>query len=377
MKVLYIIFYNLKRNLRDRKSLVNMILFPIVLILILGTALKSQYSPENIKKAVVYYYNNDKGSISNEFEKFLKSKNISNLIELKKVNSIKDGINSIKGNEKGTFVYINDKFTKDMQDGRKSEITVYNQRDTIQTEIVKNILNGFKSGGNAIYASYSIGGKAKYVDSKNIIDMPIETKGKIPTSIDYYAVTMLVMILMYGSLYGNYSISEIYVEQEGKRVQTTPTKKLEALLGYAGASIITVFLQGMILMLFAKYVFKANYGQNIWIIVFIIFSVSVLSNFIGMTVAVITKNSDKSSNILNLLIVACTFVSGGYSEIISDNKVYNNIVQFIPNGMAQRAMFNSIYGGQSSMVNFNILIIWIGIVLCMIIAILAGRRIAR
>ncbi|MCY6483435.1 ABC transporter permease [Clostridium aestuarii] len=375
MKILYIIFYNLKRNFRDKKTLINMLLLPIVLILILGTALNNEYIPGNISRAQVYYYNEDKGEISKQFEKYITSDKVKDLIELKKVNSKKEGLNSIKTNERRTFVYLDNNFTKNIKKGGKAYISVYNERNTIQTEIVKNILNGFVNGANAVYASYTIGGKGGYVGENNIIiDASIDISGKIPKAIDYYAVTMLVMILMYGAFYGSDAISQIYEEEEGRRVQITPTQKTQILLGYIASSILTVFIEGIILMLIAKYAFKANYGNNIGLIVFIIFTMSILSNFIGMVVIVLGGKADKTSGVINILVIVCTFISGGYVKLINNNGVYNKIIHFVPNTMAHNAMFNSIYGSNMDAVNSNIASMWIGIVLCMIISIAAARR---
>ncbi|WP_102400412.1 ABC transporter permease [Haloimpatiens massiliensis] len=374
MKILYIIFYNLKRNFRDRKSLANMLLLPVILILILGTALKSEYAPGDIGKARVYYYSEDTSVASENFEKYITSHELKDMVEAKKVKSKKEGIESIKADDKSSFIYIDKDSTENIKSGKKVGIHLYNERTNIQTEVVKNVLKGFVNGANSVYASYTIGGKGNYVvDKSTIVDSSIDISGKIPEAIDYYAVTMLVMTLMYGSLYGRYATGEIYNE-EGKRVKNTPTKKIEILLGYICASVLTIFLEGLILMLIAKYAFKANYGSNIGLIVFIIFSMAVLSNFIGMTVGTLVRKDEKANGILNMLIVIFTFVSGGYTKIASNSEVYHKIVQFVPNGMAHNAMFNLIYGSNIKSVNFSILTMWIGIALCMVISIAAERR---
>ncbi|WP_138206789.1 ABC transporter permease [Haloimpatiens lingqiaonensis] len=374
MKILYIILYNLRRNFRDKKVLANMLLLPVVVILILGTALKSQYTPGDIGKAKVYYCIEDRNEMTRSFEKYITSDELKDIVEVKKVKSKKEGLESIKANERGSFIYMDKDSTENIRNGKKIGISLYNQRNNIQTEITKNLLNGFVNGANAVYASYTIGGNDKYAEGNNsIIDSSIDISGKIPKAIDYYAVTMLVMTLMYGSLYGKYAISEIYKEQ-GIRVTNTPTRKIEILIGYISASVLTVFFEGLILMLIAKYAFKANYGSNMGLIVFIIFSMSVLSNFIGMAMATLVRKDDKAAGILNILVVVFTFVSGGYSKNANNNETYNKIMHFIPNGMAHNAMFNSIYGSNTELINSSILAMWIGIVLCLIISVVVERR---
>nr|WP_307905857.1 ABC transporter permease [Clostridium botulinum] len=363
MRILYIIFYNLKRNFRDKKNLINMILLPSIFIFILGMALKSAYIPENIKKTRVYYYSEDTQDISKSFYEYISCENVKNSIELQKVSSKQEGFNCIKTDDRATFIYITKSFSKDIKKGKKSSILMYNEKNTIQTEIVRNILEGFVSNVNAIYAVYSIGGRAQYVPKEDtLITSLVDINGKIPRAIDYYAVTMLIMTLMYGAGYGEYSIEEIYREEEGRRVQSTPTKKFEILIGYILSSVLTVFASGVLLMIIAKYIFKANYGNNIPLIIFIIFTMSVLSNFIGMTIAVLRGNRESKFNILNMIVIVCTFVSGGYMRTGISNDMYNKVIKFVPNTMAHNAMFNCIYDFNKSTVASSILAMWIAII---------------
>lgn len=375
MKVLYVILYNMKRELRHKTNLMYMLLLPIILILILGNALKGQYTPSDIKKAQVYYYSEDNGDVSKQFEEYIKSNELKEIIEVKKVKSKEEGFKLVRNNERSSFIYLNSKFTDNIKNGKDGDINVYNETDNIQAKIVKNIVEGFCDGGNAVYASYLIGGEGEYsYEGNNVIDSPIDINGKVPRAIDYYAVTMLVMILMYGANYGSNSIISVYAENEGIRLQTTPTRRIQILIGNIASSVLIVFIEGLLLMLFAKFVYKANYGHNIYIIIVIIFSMSVFSNFMGMMIGTLIKNQERTSSIIGIFVVACTFISGGYMKFVINNPVYQKIIQFIPNGMAQNAMFNVIYNSNQVAVKINILAIWVGIVICMSVSIVASKR---
>jgi ABC-2 type transport system permease protein len=379
MKVLYVILYNMKRELRHKTSLMYMLLLPIILILILGNALKVEYTPSDIKEAQVYYCSEDNGEISKEFEDYIKSDEFKDLIDVKKVNSKEEGLKLIKTDERSSLIYLDGKFTDNIRKGKDGYVNIYNERDNIQAKIVKNIVEGFCDVGNAVYASYLIGGEGEYLgeylyEGNSVIDSPIDIDGKVPRAIDYYAVTMLVMILMYGANYGSNSIISAYVENEGIRLQTTPTRRIQILIGNIASSVLIVFIEGLLLMMFAKFVYKANYGHNIYIIIVIIFSMAVFSNFMGMMIGTLIKNQERASSIIGIFVVACTFISGGYMKFIINNPIYQKIIQFIPNGMAQNAMFNVIYNSNQAAVKNNILAIWVGIVICMSVSIVASKR---
>ncbi|EDS78514.1 ABC transporter permease [Clostridium massiliodielmoense] len=375
MRILYIIFYNLKRNFRDKKDLINMILIPSIFIFILGMALKNAYIPENIKKAKVYYYSEDNKSISDGLYSYISCDRLKHLVDVTKVCSKKEGLDLIKKDKYATFVYVPNDFSKDISEGKKQGIFLYNEKGTIQTQIVKNILEGFASNVNSIYAIYSIGGQAKYVPTKNtLVTSKINIHGKTPRAIDYYAITMLVMTLMYGASYGKYAIEEIYNQEAGKRIQIAPIKKFEVLIGYISSSVITVFASGILIMIIAKYIFKANYGNNMPLIIFIIFTMSVLSNFIGMTIGVIKGNHKGEFYVVDIIVIVCTFVSGGYTPMNINNHIYNKVIKFVPNMMAHNAMFNCIYGFNKNIVISSILSMWIAIIFLITISSLLARK---
>ena len=71
MKIINIAYYSILRNFRDKRSISLTLLFPVLLILILGTALNSAYSPRNMDKISVAYVNMDNGAISKRFDAFL------------------------------------------------------------------------------------------------------------------------------------------------------------------------------------------------------------------------------------------------------------------------------------------------------------------
>jgi ABC-2 type transport system permease protein len=64
MNIFHVAYYTVLRNLRDRKSMASMLLFPIILILILGSALSSNYAVSDVGKTPVAYLNKDKGAFS-------------------------------------------------------------------------------------------------------------------------------------------------------------------------------------------------------------------------------------------------------------------------------------------------------------------------
>lgn len=377
MGILDIAYCTIKRNLRDRKSMITMMVLPIVSILILGSALSRDYTPSNLKKAKVCYLNEDSGKIAELFTKFISMKYVKEVLEVRDVKNYDEALKLVDKNKADSIIVISKDYTKNIMSGKKAVIQVYNKKQGNMTAaIVKNVVDSFVSSANTMEAVYKLNGKINlFVRSTGIEKNAFTTNGKIPRAIDYYAITMLVMTLMYGSMYAYHGIIGTYFDEVGQRIKATPIKAYEVVIGFTLGSVVSVFGQGLVLILFTKYVYKANWGGNIGIILFVCFSLTVLSTIMGILTAIIDQNS--GSGILNILVPIFTFVSGGYFQFTTENSVFKAVQNIVPNSLAQRAMFNTVYGGDSLKVISSIIIMWIITIILLIISSIAGRRVRR
>jgi ABC-2 type transport system permease protein len=345
MNILHVAYYTVLRNLRDRKSLASMLLFPIILILILGSALSSSYAVSDVGKTPVAYLNKDTGEGSRYFDEFLKNDEIEKMLSVKKVETFEEGKNLISNNKAYGLIVINEDYSDLLKAGNKGTIEVYTGKKGFRVSFIQNIIDSFINGANTITAVQRLGsGSVNYNRVDNIEEMPITTEGKLPRAIDYYAITMLVMILMYGAQYGCHGIGEDFMEENGKRIRTTPIKPFELFTGKTIGTVFTIECQALVLIFFTKFVYKANFGDNLLTITFISFTLSTFATGLGIMLSMVTGDKMKASSILGLVIPVFTFISGGYTKIEAGNSLFSKIMYVSPNYLAQTAMFNSIYG---------------------------------
>lgn len=113
MKILIIALKEIKQNLRDKQGMAMMIALPIVLMLILGTALsggmdENSYLFNNTK---IVYSIEGKGQRVEAFEKFLnETKELG--IKPTRVQDYKSGINTVKETEYVCYIYFNESENK-------------------------------------------------------------------------------------------------------------------------------------------------------------------------------------------------------------------------------------------------------------------------
>lgn len=381
MNIFHVAYYTVLRNLRDRKSMASMLLLPIILILILGSALSSSYSVSAIGKTSVAYLNKDAGEGSKYFNEFLKNEEIEKMLRITNVETFEEGKNLISNNKVSGLIVINEDYSDLLKAGNKGIIEVYSGNKGFRVSFIQNIIDSFINGANTITAMQRLGSTSvNYSRVSNIEEMPITTEGKLPRAIDYYAITMLAMILMYGALYGCHGIGEDFIEGKGKRMRTTPIKPFEIFIGKTIGTVFSIECQALVLILFTKFVYKANFGENLGTIIFISLTLATFSTGLGAMLAMVIGDRMKASSILSLAIPVFTFISGGYTKIEAGNSIFSKIMYLSPNYLAQSAMFSTIYGepvtSNIQLLNSTqcIIMLWILSAILFLIASVFGRR---
>ena len=369
MKFLTIGKYRLIQSWRDKQSLIFMILLPIFLVLILGNALKNNedFSARTLDKVNVLYVNNSDDQGGANFESFINLKELNEIIKPTKVDTIEEGKALIENRKYDALVIYDEKI-----DGKLQVVgSDYNQ---LGVSIVKSIIDTYSSQANSFEALAKI--KARdfsYEKYSNLNEETITVSGKKPSAIDYYAVTMMVMIVMYGSIYSNFAIDKSYYSTVGNKIKSAPVKMGDIFIGEGIGVVSTIMLQVIVLLLVSNLAFGVNFGSSIPIILFIAFSLAVASTILGIVACMATKNGMIGLALLNIVVPILTFVSGGF-VVVNFTGIMRTLSRLTPNYLASNAIFKSIYGGASSEVYLSILGIWIISVVLLIVAQIIGRR---
>src|SRR3712207_3555445 len=109
MGIISIFKKELIQNVRDKKSMFMMVIFPIVMILILGTAFKGNFSNTgSIPKMKVVYTLNKNVKITKTFESFMKDMEKSMNLEFKKIDNKNKAVELIKNGKYDSYIEIKD-----------------------------------------------------------------------------------------------------------------------------------------------------------------------------------------------------------------------------------------------------------------------------
>jgi ABC-2 type transport system permease protein len=137
-----------------------------------------------------------------------------------------------------------------------------------------------------------------------------------------------------------------------------------------------IFAQGVLILLFTRYVYGVFWGGDIPLILLIIFVMCFLTVSLGSFVGMAAKDRRITTAVLQIMVPVTTFISSGYFKFQISDPVLNAIIsRAIPNAMAQTAIFNTVYGGPAYVTYNMIAVIAAAGAVFIIGTVIAGRRI--
>lgn len=373
--ILTIAWNTIKRNAKEKRVIILMIVFPILLILILGNALKTSFEPSSMGTITVGYLNEDNQEISEYFEEFIFSDEITEIVDIKKMSSFDEAKSQLDENEVDSFIYIGA--------GYSDAISANNEKATIEVissdvagykaTVVNSIVDSFNNGANVTSALNQLTEEnvtsSRFEGEEVVKDVVITASGNKPRAIDYYAITMFVMILMYGVAYVAESLGEEMFGSMKDRFRSLPVKSHEMFLGKTLGSIVLLLIQGLIIFGITKYAFGVDWGDSIGFVLLMLLLISFFATALGIMLCTVAKNVDQIRGLINMLVPLFTFISGGYFAIDLGVLKYLS-----PNYLMQAAFFNNIYKGDYSTTVTYILVLVALIVVIGLFSMIQGRR---
>ncbi len=366
----------LKRNGRDKNSLMLMLLLPIVLIFILGSALSSSFAPSSIGVTNVLVLYDDQGKGKEAFMEFLQIKEIKELIHSETIGNLTDGIAKVKKGEAVGIIVIPKDFSEALAKGERAEIQVYDSAfSPFRRTVVHNIVESFVSGSNTYHTANALGMRDfQYVTYKMMSSEAVALSGTRPRSIDYYAVTMMVMTIMYGAYYGNSAIRSGKQNKTDQRLKSTPARQSSILGGIMCGTVLSVFLQSIVLITFSKLVYHVSWGNDLGFILLVCLGTTLLAVSIGVFLGSALKSSNASSALISVLVMLCTFLSGGYVPLREVGKPLEFLMNLTPNFHAQEALFAAMFTGIDGKATAHVGVLYGAALVVFLFSAIFGRR---
>jgi len=358
MNIINQIFYTAKRIIVDIKPVLTKLLTFMVIILILGSAFSEAFKVSNLDTVKIIYCNDDTGEYGEGFiSAMTEVESIKSLVEFKEVSSFEQAEKMVNDNDAEAFIYIPKAFSNQAKiEDESNIIEVYQKKHTgINATIIQNVVDSFINGINTASVIYRMTGTLEDYQFSTDSALQVEplSNSNTPTAMGYYAVAMLLMLLLSGAEYGRVYIGEDYLGILGDRIKLSPIKPFEQYLGKIIGLTFVSFLQGLAIILFTKYAYHVDWGNNFALILLIVFTFSFFTTTFGAMLSIVTKDVIKAGSIVTITTIAFTFLAGGF--VVAD---FGNIQRLSPSYYAKTAIFNIVYHGDINITYQNIIMMW-------------------
>lgn len=336
-------------SVRDTKNLLFMIFFPLFLVFLIGNTLSSFFDKENNKVAIedlsIYYIDEGSAKTKEVFETFkdiLKESKDIEEVKLKEISNIEEGKTEVKTN-RSILLHL-----------KENTIEMYsNNNSSIKSSIIYQILESISDKYNAITEVYNINPeKAEEIINNNegFIEEENIPYEQSPSSMDYYGVAEIGLMLFYFINYPLFSIRQDKRNKIKDRVRLSGISSakyyLSSFIGYFlfsyGTSLITYILSSII--------YDVNYGDNLLVLPLAIIPFLIIVNGLGTIIPMLSEDDKVFPTILqNIIIPVLTFLGGGYVAIDGEMKgLFNIITKISPLRWFNSSIFRYIYSGDNS-----------------------------
>ncbi|HKL98728.1 MAG TPA: ABC transporter permease [Mobilitalea sp.] len=331
-----IIMKETKEFLREKTNLFMFLMFPVVLVFLLGNLLSSMdNAEETIGELQIHYQVQTENSIqAMTIEGFISTVEDDSNIIFEKTEEL-EASKLMAGADEITAVVL---FT-----GEPLEVMIYEGTNNIKNRTVWAIMNGFIQSNKSITTilktipnslDKQINQAGEYIKQKDL--------GINRTMVDYYAVTMLGMICFMSILQGSMAFIGERQNHTINRLLVTPKKKSILFMAKVLGLMPQTILQIVIIMVVNVLVFNAHYastlGDNLYLF-FMFFIVTLAMISIGVLCGFFIKGNPIA--ILMPIIWVMMFISGTYSKEI----YIEGVTEYMPIHFVQEAAFDlSIFG---------------------------------
>lgn len=350
---------SIKRHFRDATPFIMQVLSPIIMVIVLSSALRSNFNNETLLKPInVAVVNEDTGALSKAFVNFLRGDSLNKLIHIELAKDIKGTKLNLEQGKLGGAIEIKGQYSAEYYKDNSASIKTWlidNDKTTFQ--ILSSIINSWKNNSAAIQIGLKSGKSIDKITDELmttkqlIIEKPLTNNGKLPKAIDYFSVTMALMTLIFTGYLAMGKLQIDFLTEMKSRLSCTPKSIGLILTGELLGTTLMGFMQTTILVLFTHFVYGANWGNNPIVVFGTLFIMTFFGQMLATSLTLGMKNANAPQGIIGAAAMGFSFLSGGfYVSPLSGNIGKFFLTYGTPISLAQTAIFGSIYGGSSQII---------------------------
>lgn len=316
---------------RNKTDVLTMFVFPIILIVVMGTSLNGLMNVDKniFENKYVYYKVNDLVKNEKYLQAFYNLKNSceeSIKIKFKEIKDDNKARELVNKGESLAFININ----KDNYDYYRSE-----NKETSAQKIFKNVFNEYLKR----YALIDSIGNTNPKIIQDILNeeslIKLKEEGINNSGIDsftYYTFAELILIILYVSTITSISMYKENFQSTFTRLRISKANNLSVIISKIILGIVIGMIQVIIIYFISTVFLKINWGENLLDIFIVLISFITFSSVLGVSISMIFKDNKAASSVINILIIILGFLGGSYMPIslIKSTQITNILCQLTP-----------------------------------------------
>jgi ABC-2 type transport system permease protein len=326
MSTLTIARYELIRILRHKATYFILIILPLLLIFILGSALSNvfQAKDEVLHPARLVWVQEEAGPIVDGLVSYFEAPEISKLIAAEPAASRQEALDKLSRGEADAALIVPAGFHAAVMTGQEANWQYIPGKDQQANLIGKTVIRAFTDQVNSQQAFVMTLGPESLLrahpsfQSTEGLDGYVELgklhqTGKDYSAIQYYSAKMLVMFLLYAGMTAAISLVEEKENRTLQRLNSAPVRPISILFGkILGQSAISM-IQAIVIISFTWLVYGVHWGESLIELAALCLLTILSSMGLAVIVAFLVSSYKAVMAVFQTLIIYMTFVSGGFN----------------------------------------------------------------
>jgi ABC-2 type transport system permease protein len=318
---------------RDIKMLVFMLATPVLLILILGTALSGSFQAaakiDPIR--VLYAYESADAGLMTQWESYRR--------EAEAAAGVTFEEDADRANVNGIREVQLDRYAGYVSIAEGGISYAGNSDRKVENGIVQGLLTAFADRAKLSMAM--AGARVPDAYGEHVVTASVEA-AKQPGGLDYFAVAVTTMIILYSALTAGQLIENERSRHTDIRLLASPVTKGEIFAGKIVGTLVINAIFVAIIILISKYMYQADWGGHIWLVYIVLLTEVVFALSLGLGVGYCLQGNAAGS-VLMIIIQAAAFLGGAYSPVEDMTGMMRTLADYSPLHWSNDAILNIIY----------------------------------
>lgn len=333
---------------KSKTNVIAMLIFPIVLIFVMGKSLDGLMSMDkNIFSGKIIYFNIEDSSgnknlqpfydFSVQFQKDTEAEFVENT-------NPEEAIKLVNKNEAICFINV-----------CKDDIKYFRNENGESTEskVFRNLYTQYMKKYIFIHSI------SKFEPQKvpQILNAQNNTQVKSEgisydevNSFTYYTFVELTLIILYIS---TITLTSMYKENtlhKMTRLETSSIKKINIMISKIALGIFIGIMQIIIIYITSTRLFGVNWGQNVIYIFIVLISFIIFSSVLGISISMIFSEEKTAYTFTNMLIIVMGFLGGSYVplSLVKSARITSFLCELVPNYWVNTAILGLKYNVDTS-----------------------------